>query len=404
VGDSAYNELGSSVVVSADAATVAIGAPGNYLVDSKKGYVKVYRTNDDSENRVQLGDTIYGDATGDQFGQSVDITADGNTIAIGSSGHWEDNDRPGYVRVFSLEVDVDLGTDTWKQIGADITGEEDGDEFGWSVSTSEDGKTIAVGARSAAGNNGVGSGYVRIYRLDDSQYEWIQVGDDIEGEAAYDYSGTSMSLSADGNKVAIGSPYSNNNGDASGHVKVYQMDSAGSRWEQLGQTIYGEDALDCSGSSVDLSPEGNTLALGSPGYYENGDRPGYVRVFSLTFSGDNIGTHSWERIGSDIIGKAKGDGFGNSVSLSNDGKVIAVGAWGYDGVNGVDSGHVRVYRMDDSRSDWIHIGGDIAGEAAYDYSGYSVSLSADGNKVAIGSPVNDDNGADAGRVQVYFLE
>ena len=60
--------------------------------------------------------------------------------------------------------------------------------------------------------------------------------------------------------------------------------------------------------------------------------------------------------------------------------------------------------MNDSRSDWIHIGGDIAGEAAYDYSGYSVSLSADGNKVAIGSPVNDDNGADAGRVQVYFLE
>ena len=60
---------------------------------SERGYVKVYRTiGNDGEDRVQLGQTICEDAPGDQFGQSVDIAADGNTLVIGSSGHWEDND------------------------------------------------------------------------------------------------------------------------------------------------------------------------------------------------------------------------------------------------------------------------------------------------------------------------
>ena len=92
-GDSTDNKLGSSVALSADARTIAIRAPGNYLLDSERGYVKVYRTiGNDGEDRVQLGQTICEDAPGDQFGQSVDIAADGNTLVIGSSGHWEDND------------------------------------------------------------------------------------------------------------------------------------------------------------------------------------------------------------------------------------------------------------------------------------------------------------------------
>ena len=98
-------------------------------------------------------------------------------------------------------------------MGVDIVGKANGDEFGWSVSISDDGRTVAVGARSAAGTNGVGSGCVRVYRMNDSESEWIPMGNNIEGEAAYDYSGESVSLSADGNRVAIGSVYGNNNGD-----------------------------------------------------------------------------------------------------------------------------------------------------------------------------------------------
>jgi hypothetical protein len=109
-------------------------------------------------------------------------------------------------------------------------------------------------------------------------------------------------------------------------------------------------------------------------------------------------------MGADIVGDANGDGFGNSVSLSNDGKMIAMGALGYDEENIVNSGHVRVYSIDESQLDWIQTGEDIVGKVCYDYSGYSVSLPADGNRVVIGSPVNDGNGMDAGLVRIYALE
>ena len=55
----------------------------------------------------------------------------------------------------------------------------------------------------------------------------------------------------------------------------------------------------------------------------------------------------------------------------------------------LDSGHVRVYQY--SGSSWSQLGDDIDGEAAYDYSGYSVSLSSDGTIVAIGAYDNDGN-------------
>jgi hypothetical protein len=64
---------------------------------------------------------------------------------------------------------------------------------------------------------------------------------------------------------------------------------------------------------------------------------------------------------------------------------------------------VRVYQTDaDSESGWMQLGNNIDGEA-YDLSGQSVSLSADGNTVAIGSPWNDDNGGYSGHVRVFAL-
>ena len=70
--------------------------------------------------------------------------------------------------------------------------------------------------------NGDGSGHVRIYRYDGSN--WQQLGADIDGEAAGDESGGSVSLSADGNTLAIGAIFNNGNGTESGHVRIYQYD------------------------------------------------------------------------------------------------------------------------------------------------------------------------------------
>ena len=130
-----------------------------------------------------------------RFGWSIDITAEGNIIVLGAPGYSNNTDRPGYIGVFSLVSNDEAGDDTWNQIGQVIIGEANGDEFGFSVSISEDGESIAVGANSGATYD---SGYVRIYRLEDNGTSWRQIGEDFVGKADNDYFGFSVSLSVDG--------------------------------------------------------------------------------------------------------------------------------------------------------------------------------------------------------------
>ncbi len=134
------------------------------------------------------------------------------------------SDGPGYAKVFSLENGGDdLGAAEWKQVGLTITGEVNGDLFGRSVSLSDDAQTLAVGAPYANGKDGDDNvGRVSIYRMEDSKSVWTQIGKDIEGEAAADKSGLSVSLSANGTSVAIGSPWGMN--DDSGQVRVFAME------------------------------------------------------------------------------------------------------------------------------------------------------------------------------------
>jgi hypothetical protein len=112
----------------------------------------------------------------------------------------------------------------WVQVGSDIDGEADSDQSGYSVSLSSDGSRVAIGAKY---NDGVGdnAGHVRVYDLTGGA--WVQVGSDIDGEAAEDYSGVPVSLSADGSRVAIGAPFNDGTGTNAGHVRVHELTSGG---------------------------------------------------------------------------------------------------------------------------------------------------------------------------------
>ncbi len=90
-----------------------------------------------------------------------------------------------------------------------------------------------------------------------------------------------------------------------------------------------------------------------------------------------------------------------SVSLSDDAKTLAVGA---PFANDFDSGHVRVYQTDDSESGRMQIGEDIEGKATGDTAGGSVSLSGYSKTLAIASVYNGDNGVNSGHVRVFVLE
>ena len=100
-------------------------------------------------------------------------------------------------------------------------------------------------------------------------------GGDIDGEARDDFSGSSVSLSSDGTRLAIGTPANDGNGISSGNVRVYEYTSG--TWVQMGSDIDGDAEGDYSGQSVSLSDDGFILAIGAN--YNDGNEPvSYGRV------------------------------------------------------------------------------------------------------------------------------
>jgi hypothetical protein len=330
--------------------------------------------------QVQIGKDIDGERQADESGRSISLSLDGSVVAIGAWWNDGNGSNSGHIRIYQNK------SGTWTQVGEDINGEKSGDYSGNSVSLSSDGSIVAIGAVNNDGN-GSNSGHVRIYH--NQSGTWTQIGKDINGEAASNISGSSVSLSSDGSIVAIGARLNNGNGAKSGHVRIYQNKSG--TWTQLGKDIDGEAAGDESGYSVSLSSDGSIVAIGAFYNDDNGMVAGHVRIYQIK-------SGTWTQLGQDIDGEAAGDFSGNSVSLSSDGSVVAIGAYKNDG-NGDGSGHVRIYQY--KSGTWTQLGKDIDGEAAGDFSGSSVSLSSDGKVVAIGAPSNYGNGVGSGHVRIY---
>jgi hypothetical protein len=207
-GEAAGDGSGYSVSMSSDGTVLAIGAYRNDGINgTDSGHVRVYEWNTSSWQ--QKGFDIDGEAANDDSGRSVSLSGNGNVVAIGAPNNSGTDTNAGNVRVY--EYYADTSPPSWQQMGDDIDGEAAGDESGWSVSLSSDGTVLAIGAP--------GNGSVRVYEWNGSS--WQRKGTDIDGEAA-DESGWSVSLSSDGTIVAIGAPYNDGNGSNSGHVRVYE--------------------------------------------------------------------------------------------------------------------------------------------------------------------------------------
>ncbi len=373
-GEAAGDESGYAVSMP-DANTVAIGAWGNDRKATDAGHVRIYSWSGSAW--TQKGADIDGEAADDYSGYTVSMP-DANTVAIGATGNDGTATNAGHVRIYSWSGSA------WTQKGADIDGEAAYDYSGRFVSM-PDANTVAI---AAGGNDGTAAdaGHVRIYSWNGSA--WTQKGADIDGEAADDYSGKSLSM-PDANTVAIGAIYNDGKAtNAGGHVRIYSW--SGSAWTQKGADIDGEADYDWSGCSVSM-PDANTVAIGADGYDGTATDAGYVRIYSWSGS-------AWAQKGADIVGEAASDYSGCSVSMP-DANTVAIGADGNDG-KATRAGHVRIYSW--SGSAWTQKGADIDGEAANDWSGISVSM-PDAKIVAIGASGNGGKAADAGHVRIYKL-
>ena len=277
-----YTLSGSAIAISDSGNILVVGARGDDGTDGSFdeysgssgtsytdiGHVRVHDWNGSSWQ--QRGADIDGENTGDMSGNAVAVNGDGNTIAIGAINNDGNGQDSGHVRVYQWSGSA------WTQVGSDIDGEANNDNSGVSISLSTDGRTLAVGADNNDGANGSDSGHVRVYDLSGSQ--WVQRGVDIDGESASDYSGVSVDLSGDGKSLVVGAKDNDGNGSNAGHARVF--DWSGSRWEQRGSDIDGESSGDQSGSSATISNDGQTVVLGAPGNDGAGDNAGHARIYS----------------------------------------------------------------------------------------------------------------------------
>lgn len=194
--------------------------------------------------------------------------------------------------------------------------------------------------------------------------------------------GIPKSISSDGSIIAYSEIYENNR---IGTVSVYRNN--GSSWVKMGNSIAGNIEGDRFGERLSLSSNGLIIAIGTRRYNNS---TGKVMIY--TFNGND-----WIQKGNNIYGNNQGDWFGESISLSSDGSILAVGARGVN-LTHLGNGQTSVYHFDGN--EWIQIGNVINGTEFGDQLGSSVSLSLDGNTLATSSPSSGVSN-NFGHVSIY---
>lgn len=349
----------------------------------------------------QLHQVINGAAPNDQAGvgegngNGVVLSGDGKVMVVSSRFNNDAGKHAGHVRIFH---ETDFG---WQQLGQTLTGDSPGEFFGFSIAASFHGSIIAIGTTRKKGSHGEAyQGRVQVYRLNrinDFKEQWDHMGHAIDGEGLLDYLGHSVALSDDGTHLAVGAIQ--HTGGASitheGYVRVLEYHAELDQWTPLGEPMVGKESGEQQGSSISISGNGKVVAIAAKHHSgPNGPQAGAVRVYLYQHGG-------WKELGNDINGEGEHDLFGSSVALSEDGTVVAVGAEKNNPENKESAGHVRVFRYHMAKQDWVQLGNDIDGDGAGHGSGVSVSIG--GNVVAVGAihAPSPDGVEEAGQVRLF---
>ena len=368
------------------------------------------------------GDTAVSLTQNDQFGTATAFSADGNLLAVGARGT---DSNKGAVYLFEKR------NNTWTQVlkifdktGAAGAGEldiplDEHDNFGDGVALSGDGTILAVGAFGDDDGDGNNSGSVYIFEKSGGAWsQSLKMSDNAGGTGElpvtldeYSNFGASVSLSADASVLAVGA-----RGTESQKGTVYLFERIPGGWSQVTEIGAGENATitpplsetDVFGSSVALSSDGTTLAVGAYGDKGN-HRSNYRRGAAYVFEKRN---GSWSQVleissdasgsGTITLGLDNSDQFGFAIDLSADGRMLAVGAVG-DDVNANFTNHGATYLFEKSGTAWsqvLKMSGNADGHGnryiselnRLDVFGSGLAFSGDGTLLAVGA--YGDNGGE----------
>lgn len=373
------------VLICAIGASIAIAlSPPN---GSNRGKVCQHGCSTEIKGWEQMGGVLFGPVDSDsiQFGYSVAISGDGHRVAVGLPGLDVIDDETGLSSTVGGVFVMDNNGTDWNMV-AKIRGIEADGNAGEAVAISQDGTRVAFGAPGTRAG-----GYVALYRESTSGV-WELEGGVLKPENATGISsfGSTLALSASGDVMAVGDRYANIGDEfpEAGVVRVYQ--NTGPQWIQIGSDILGTGASELFGWALDISDDGNRVAASAVGTERS---RGEVRIFDFDEEG-------WVASGQNLVGESDRERFGASLSLSGNGKHLAVGASGYSEKSS-NAGRVRTYVLhDDETQEWIATGQSLDGENQFDRFGSAVALSADGSTLAIGSPYSSTFETNAGYIKV----
>ncbi|MDA8745348.1 hypothetical protein N9N28_11995 [Rubripirellula amarantea] len=284
--------------------------------------------------------------------------------------------------------------DKWDDIELISSTSSGGDRFGNSVAI--DGDYAVVGAYLDDPNGLTNAGSAFIYHRT-GETEWTQVahltGDSIPSSTQSQF-GYSVAISGD--TVAVGAQADRENGFRSGAVYVFHRNQDGAdNWELVKKLVSSDTTTgDRFGSSVTIS--GDSLVVGARAADPVGKSSGAAYLFDR----NEGGMDNWGEVQKLVASNAMaGDQFGHAVSI--DGDLVAIGAFRHDGT-ATDTGAVYIYARDPGGTrhfSEIKVT-EAADAAASDQFGYSVSVS--GQTVAIGAPLDDEQGMNQ-RGSVYLF-
>jgi hypothetical protein len=366
-----------SLDTSGNTTRVAIGAPlhGNLIegaafpFSDQRGLVRVFELVDN--NWTQIGSDIVGTMAGVKLGSSLSLAGNGTILAVGAKDDMNPNATAGENRHGSVQVyELVNGTD-WLPRGRPLYGSRGNSNFGASVSLSSDALVLAVGAPSFS-YLFEKAGQVQTFAFDGT--EWEKRGSDFVGIQDFSELGDSVSLSDDGQSLAISSSRSMLDSEALTEVFRFLQDL--DDWSSVGTYTGGESSATLSGDGLVVA-SGDRLEESADG----SENAGLLNAYEL-IEDDTYDTFDFEQLGDTLEGDDAHAGLGASVSLSQTGSVMAVGAQLSTRINVTDYVQISMYDGDT----WIPVGGRLEEETASDSFGAAVSLSPDGSMVAVGAP------------------
>ena len=323
----------------------------------------------------------------ESFGYMVSISDKGNRIAVASP---KANTNVGRVDVF------EFAESDWQSVGQPVLGDFEDDLAGFDMDLSGDGKHLVIGYP------GNGAGYVRVYQLTKGG-EWKQLGSTITGESTGGWFGASVGIVPDGTAIVVGAPYeTNENGSEAGRVRVFVLDETSSDWVQLGSDLIGRAALDHFGKSVDLSDDGTKLSVGAPNNDDRWQDGGQVHIFELVTT--NQGVQDWKESLKQlkILGDEEGHEFGSSMSMSGFGDTIIssslIASNDAGTVGGGDPRAVYIAYNDNVAEELGYGFPEIPGTLGL---GYGCDIDYDGTKVIL-STLNLESGV-SGKAMMYDI-